>query len=1020
MRRRSRNRDEDSSVRLHLLCVVLGSLLLVLLRTAPFAQLNEDAKREIKTNFELCVKKLKGPYTENICVCSDGSRVPVRSADGKILAQPCGSKGQLFCAAFRAPWAEALTRHGLYLGNIFARDEYLWETFPDHHQLVRGYILENYFIDTHPAHKFAQLRTFGGLSGAEFEAVAAQRFFERYLSLPDFDEFRHYLLAYELQRRFYARKDLGEINRVRVLSTQIQSRDPSFKPLRDAIHNRISAADIPKIKSFRDALRQDQDRRPYDELIEALSRLTALDEQILRGEIAAIDDEKTRVRLAQILQNNDGADPLGTVSSLGTLLVECRSAVIQRSLRPTDCRRLIDISIMVAQLLHNASARLIDENHPFTLRQHFLILAALTDASYGTGLLSGREHAAARERLLQILDTKAISLEELSQFLRTDRTVEWALNTVRFSFAEAMEVWKLVLPDVTFLSDDILRSSPLLNYARVLEKLSDFAGKKLGIHHELPGGQGSSAIRALNPGLALGEFRFSPPPGSYTRDHIIALSETPADLSPAAGVITMGEGNMVSHVQLLARSLGIPNCVAAPALFKQLESFDRRQVFYLVTPAGRICIKPIELMTDLDRTIVSEYRKNDKRRGDGTLVAGGSKLHIDPGRLKLNDTCPIDLLAARRAESGIRYGPKAAFLGELKRLFPASVSRGIVLPFGLYYNHFQRCRVTVPPDLKTLAGVQAGRDLPGFVQETYEDFFHQLIPSGASEQELAEWIKPRLRIIQHSLIATPLDPQLRESLRSEFRRQGLFLDNHEEETIGCFVRSDTNVEDLDEFNGAGLNLTLFNLSTFPAILDGIKEVWASPFSYRSFSWRQTLIDSPFWVLPSIVILESVPSEKSGVLITADPQTGNAEHLFIATSEGVGGAVDGSPAETILWTPEGIHLIMQFKSPWRRVLDPRGGSTVIASTGSQIVLTDQELNVLVEAGKTIAKRLKPALDAWGKARPWDIEFGFVKGKLWLFQVRPFIGNDTLGNIPALQAYDKQPSPEYLLSLDEVIT
>ena len=93
--------------------------------------------------------------------------------------------------------------------------------------------------------------------------------------------------------------------------------------------------------------------------------------------------------------------------------------------------------------------------------------------------------------------------------------------------------------------------------------------------------------------------------------------------------------------------------------------------------------------------------------------------------------------------------------------------------------------------------------------------------------------------------------------------------------------------------------------------------------------------------------------------------------------------------------------------------------MIASTGAQNVLTEEELKLLVEAEKTIAKRLKPAPDAWGKARPWDIEFGFVNGKLWLFQVRPFIGNDLLGNIPALQAYEKQPPPGHRLALDEVI-
>ena len=47
-----------------------------------------------------------------------------------------------------------------------------------------------------------------------------------------------------------------------------------------------------------------------------------------------------------------------------------------------------------------------------------------------------------------------------------------------------------------------------------------------------------------------------------------------------------------------------------------------------------------------------------------------------------------------------------------------------------------------------------------------------------------------------------------------------------------------------------------------------------------------------------------------------------------------------------------------------------------------------------------RRFTPVQDPAGKPKPWDIEFGFADGKLWLFQCRPFLGNDQLKNIPAL--------------------
>ena len=228
------------------------------------------------------------------------------------------------------------------------------------------------------------------------------------------------------------------------------------------------------------------------------------------------------------------------------------------------------------------------------------------------------------------------------------------------------------------------------------------------------------------------------------------------------------------------------------------------------------------------------------------------------------------------------------------------------------------------------------------------------------------------------------------------------------------------MEDLENFNGAGLNLTLFNLRSLQDIYDGIREVWASPFTYRSFSWRQPLIDKPLWVLPSIVILESVPSEKSGVLITADIFDGEPNKMVIATSEGVGGAVDGAPAETLLWSPESVELVNSYKSAWRMMLKPDGGSETVPSTGQDYVLTEKEIEEVTAAALRIQQKLEPTRDASGTPRPWDIEFGFAKGQLWLFQTRPFVGNEEIQNLPALTSLDVAAAPKReSISLDEAV-
>ena len=74
------------------------------------------------------------------------------------------------------------------------------------------------------------------------------------------------------------------------------------------------------------------------------------------------------------------------------------------------------------------------------------------------------------------------------------------------------------------------------------------------------------------------------------------------------------------------------------------------------------------------------------------------------------------------------------------------------------------------------------------------------------------------------------------------------------------------MEDLKEFTGAGLNLTLFNVLDKEKIIEGIKDVWASPYTERSFKWRQVYLLNPENVFPSILVIPSVDVDYSGVLI----------------------------------------------------------------------------------------------------------------------------------------------------------
>ena len=75
--------------------------------------------------------------------------------------------------------------------------------------------------------------------------------------------------------------------------------------------------------------------------------------------------------------------------------------------------------------------------------------------------------------------------------------------------------------------------------------------------------------------------------------------------------------------------------------------------------------------------------------------------------------------------------------------------------------------------------------------------------------------------VYETILATPLDENFRAGLRAALDEA---FDG--ESPPGLFVRSDTNVEDLAGFTGAGLNLTLPNVVGFDALLAAIQALSA--------------------------------------------------------------------------------------------------------------------------------------------------------------------------------------------------
>jgi hypothetical protein len=147
---------------------------------------------------------------------------------------------------------------------------------------------------------------------------------------------------------------------------------------------------------------------------------------------------------------------------------------------------------------------------------------------------------------------------------------------------------------------------------------------------------------------------------------------------------------------------------------------------------------------------------------------------------------------------------------------------------------------------------------------------------------------------------------------------------------------------------------------------------------------------PEHVYPAVLLLQTVPADKSGVMVTQDLETGDRSILSVAVNEGVGGAVDGQAAESLrIDTRDGsVRVLATATAPWRRVPQASGGVASLPATGSETLLQPAEIRKLIAFAQEIPSRFPPIVDGDGKPAAADVEFAFVDGKLWLLQIRPF--------------------------------
>ena len=898
-------------------------------------------------------KNPRGPYERVAWFCKDGTIQPPKS-------YACKERGGGVQHAVLSEGAKRLGDWGIHVGTILASVEPS-SLVADNHYRARALIIERFLERSLDGWVLNAAKSYRGARQAEDEEAAARRLLEAMFGDPGF--FAKRALAIRLLRALPYESDSSLGDQIRAAATVIGDDDPKFEPIRAKIHSMPEASDADRVRRYQASANTTNAARA-GELADAIRR---------RFDLATRRDHLTK--LAKRIRDKPtatGVRGLASRSGDARALIQHGTTVIRAAHRAlaseTNATRrlvLIDVLAQTEALWVGATAGLATAR--LTRSESLDLADNLLEGMLGLGLLSERETHSARASVAAARSTSAS--QYATGVADIARALEWARARVVSDLWVPQRRYQLVEPHAYEVIDDVLRSSALLPLAAILDRLTDDVERMRAGGHRIEGVKNVSGVRGDNPGLAIGVLKVLGAGGDPTtlkRSDIVLLREVPPDLPPVAGMITVGQESMLSHIALLAQNLGIPQMSIPPSLIGVFEKSQGEVVVLGVSVTRRVAFAPVAALSKGDRAAIG-YRPPGAR----------ATLKIDEARLDLKTTRPLGLGELDSGDAGVRVGPKAAELAHLSKLFGSRVSDAVVLPFGAFVEHVSRASADKPSPLTVLrtAYGQAAKK---------------------SEADADAHVLAALAQFRTAIAEQPFPPGFEARVEKALATLG------KPGTFGVFVRSDTNVEDLKDFTGAGLNLTVPNRVGLESVLTAIRAVWASPYAERSYQWRQKLLVNPEHVFPSVLLHRTVPSDKSGVLVTTDVERGGHDAFTVSTSEGVASVVDGGAAETLVVGPRDIvRLLSSSRVATRKVIPPAPaeGVVIAPAIGMDPLLSAIEIATLADLVDQVEKKFPRA-----EGLPWDIEFGFVSGRLYLMQIRPLKRSRAAGTHPFLETLD----------------
>src|SRR5690554_4420327 len=276
---------------------------------------------------------------------------------------------------------------------------------------------------------------------------------------------------------------------------------------------------------------------------------------------------------------------------------------------------------------------------------------------------------------------------------------------------------------------------------------------------------------------------------------------------------------------------------------------------------------------------------------------------------------------------------------------------------------------------------------PGFVVTA--DAFRQAMDEGGVRVDLRRRFQEALadvddpgalaeaaRDLQALVRNAGVPPTVADAVRDAYRRMG--------DDAAVAVRSSATAEDTEGTSFAGMHETFANVTGEDAVLARLLDCWASLFGERVIAYRasQGLDEEP---VIAVVVQAMVASDRSGVMFTADPSTGDRDRIVIKAALGLGEVVVSGQVEpdTYVVAKEGPRIVSSRVGHQTHRLDGTPTGEVVrrdlpADEGVARVLSDDEVLELARLGLAVEAHY---------GEPQDVEWAIQAGTAHLVQARP---------------------------------